>query len=177
MLRPGNAAVILLIGPPGSGKSYFAVRLARRLAANLVQSDAIRKRLFPEPTYSSEEARVVFSEAHRQLEECLRAGGTAIFDATNLQETHRRPVYALAEKAGATLHLLWFAAPEELMARRLEARRFARDPEDLSDATWAIYRRLAPTAEAPSRPFTVLNAALSAEELADVVERGLQVGS
>lgn len=166
-----------MIGPPGSGKSYLAVRLGRRLGANLVQSDAIRKRLFPEPTYSSEESRIVFSEAHRQLEECLRAGGMAIFDATNLRETHRRPVYALAEQVGANLHLLWFAASEGLIARRLEMRRVARDPDDLSDATWAIYRRLAATAEAPARPFTVLNAALSAEELVDVVERVLQLGS
>lgn len=169
--------LIVLIGPPGTGKTHVGTRLARRLGARLIQTDAIRKEQFSHPTYSAEESAAVYLEAHRRVGAALKAGHSTIFDATNLQESGRRVLYRLAEAAGADLLLLWFWTPEPMVARRLGRRQSTRDPEDLSDATWTVYRRLAATAEPPRRPFTVLNGTLSAEELAAVAERLARLSS
>ena len=163
--------LIILIGPPASGKTFLATRLAPRLGARIVQTDAIRKERFPRPTYSSRESTVVYGVAHRRIAASLKAGRTTLFDATNLQESGRRSLYRLAEAAGARLLLLWFWTPEPVVARRLARRRLARDPEDLSDATWAVYRQLAATAESPHKPFVVLNGTLAIEDLVAVAER------
>jgi len=152
------------MGPPGTGKSYLAWRLAGRLGAELVQSDAIRKDRFPRPTYSSRESALVYGDAQRRIEHGLRARRDVIFDATNLEEDKRRNLYDIAERVRAHLHLVWMGAPVSVIARRLWQRGNARDPEDRSDATWKVYWDLAKTAQWPRRPFTLLNSALSVED-------------
>ena len=163
--------LIILIGPPASGKTFLATRLAPRLGARLIQTDAIRKARFPHPTYSARESTVVYGVAHRRIDGSLKNGYPTIFDATNLREGGRRSLYRLAEAAGADLLLLWFWAPEPVVARRLARRQSARDPEDLSDATWTVYRHLAATAESPHKSFVVLNGTLAIKELVAVAER------
>ncbi len=41
-----------MVGAPGSGKSFLARRLAAALAADLVQTDVVRKEMFPQPRYT-----------------------------------------------------------------------------------------------------------------------------
>jgi predicted kinase len=106
----------------------------------------------------------VFREAHRLIKQSLAVGEPVVFDATNLREAHRRRAYAIAERAGARVFPVWLSAPESVIAQRLRQRHIARDPGDVSDATWPIYRRMATRAQAPRRPFTVVNAALPADD-------------
>jgi hypothetical protein len=46
---------IVVSGLPGTGKSYFCRRLAERTPLIILESDAMRKALFPSPVYSTEE--------------------------------------------------------------------------------------------------------------------------
>ena len=52
--------VIIVCGLPGSGKSYFAERLAKKIDADYVNSDRLRKELFPSRTYSDREKATVY---------------------------------------------------------------------------------------------------------------------
>jgi predicted kinase len=140
----------------------------------LVQTDAIRKERFPRPTYSSKESAAVYAQAHRTIASALSERGDVVFDATNLEEARRRTLYEIAERAGATLHLVWMWTPVAVIARRLWQRGVARDPEDRSDADWSVYRELAKTAQAPRRPFTVLNGTLAVQDQLATLRRILR---
>jgi predicted kinase len=143
-------AFIVVSGLPGTGKSYLSRRLAERLGYPVLESDALRKKLFRAPVYSPEESGYLFRAVHRLIEDLLGQGTPVILDATNLSERHRRVLYGIAERTGARLVLVGVVAPPEVVKRRLEAR--AGDGETASDADWEVYRKLKPTADRIRRP-------------------------
>lgn len=131
---------IVVSGLPGTGKTYFCRRLKERLPAVILESDALRKTLFPKPTYSAEESSYLFSLIHKLIEELLKKGIPVILDATNLSERNREFLYNIAEKNEAKLILVRVEAPPEVVKQRLESR--VADPENKSDADWQVYRRM-----------------------------------
>jgi len=147
-------AFIVVSGLPGTGKSYFCRRLAERLGYPILESDALRRELFPSPVYSAAESAYLFRTIHRLIEEMLGKGIPLILDATNLSERYRRVLYDIARRTGAGLVLVRIVAPPGLVKSRLEARSATGDC--LSDAGWAVYRKLRPTADRiRRRHFTV----------------------
>lgn len=161
--------LVLMVGAPGSGKSYLARLLAARLGARLVQTDVIRKRHFHPPRYTPLESARVYELAHAQLRRLLAGGRSAIFDATNLIESNRREVYRIAEQAGAGLLIVWTYAPEAVVAERMRARRARSDPRDVSDADWEVFEAMRSRAEPIPRPHFLVNTAAGAEPALSVL--------
>ena len=168
-----GASLIVMVGVPGSGKSFLARALAERLGAELVQTDAVRKELFRRPRYTAAETRAVYATCHRRLGRGLSADRCVVFDATNLQERARTALGRVAEQRGAGLVLVVAYATEAVIRARLAARARGQDPCDLSDADWAVYLKLRRTAEPIQRPHLVANTCTSPRVLLDVLERRL----
>ncbi|MGQ9571641.1 MAG: AAA family ATPase [Dehalococcoidia bacterium] len=147
-----NPALVVLSGLPGSGKSYFCRRLISRHPMARLESDALRKALFGQPTYSPEESRRLFSACHLVLSRLLAIGIPAILDATNLREVHRRQLYRIADRHKAKLILVQLQAPSSVVHKRLEARVKGLQPQDLSDAGPEVYERLQRDVEPIARP-------------------------
>jgi len=157
-----NPAFIVVSGLPGSGKSYLCRRLAERLlslsprpiassspSANpnsptfpILESDAIRRSLFPTPNYSRGESDRLFQACYMLIEELLEKGIPLILDSTNLIERHREHLYHIAESEGARLILVRVEAPPELVRQRLKDRLLSLNPDDKSEADWSVYRRM-----------------------------------
>ncbi|MFN3973875.1 MAG: AAA family ATPase [Dehalococcoidia bacterium] len=163
--------LIVVSGLPGSGKTTFSRRLAQRLPVLLLESDALRKALFPTPTHSLQESARLFRAVHLLIEGFLKKGIPVILDATNLQEVHREPLYAIAERNKAHLVLVWVEAPEEIVRQRLERRSRKEETGDLSDATWEVYQRMRATAERPRRPHFVVDTSRDITPALDKVAR------
>ncbi len=140
-------ALIAVSGLPGTGKSYFSRKLAERLPSLILESDALRKSLFPTPNYSTEESARLFKAIHRLIEELLKKGISLILDATNLSEMHREYLYNIADHLQAKLILVRVEAPPELVRERLETRVKSSQSESASDAGWAVYQKLKPTVQ------------------------------
>jgi predicted kinase len=137
--------LIVVSGLPGTGKSYFCRQLAQRLPAVILESDSLRKALFPSPGYSAAESRRLFQARHLLIERLLGKGIPVIFDATNLSEHNREYLYRIAERLGAKLVLVRVEAPPELVQARLKERALV--SEASSDADWAVYQRMKPESQ------------------------------
>jgi predicted kinase len=165
---PVKPVIIMLSGLPGTGKSYLSQKLTERLPFMVVESDAVRKELFPRPSYSTRESAAVFRAVHHRIEERLQKGLSVIFDATNLEERHRKIVYAIAGHTGARLMLVEVQAPPETVQKRLIARSLQRNVDDHSDATWEIYQKMRKTADEITRPHFNVN---TAGDISPIIEK------
>ena len=141
--RPsGRAALVMLMGFPGVGKTHCARLLAVRLGAVHVATDHLRSRLFIAASYADEENRAVFSVAEALVEELLGEGHVVILDATNLLARYRAPMESVASRVGVTpLHVFVVADDADVHAR-LVARAAARADGDHSDADVSVYERM-----------------------------------
>ena len=151
-LRPGNPRLLLLAGLPGAGKSTFARQITAQHPFLTIESDRMRKTLFPRPQYDFAENRRLFDACHYLIAEFLGQGYPVIFDATNIRERDRIPVYNIAQKRRVPLAIVVITAPRATVRRRLRRRESGQDPDTWSDANWQIYCRMAPHWEPVTRP-------------------------
>ena len=134
--------IIVVSGLPGTGKSYFCRRLVERLEAVRVESDSLRKALFPTPSYTAEENARLFPLIHRLIAQLLERGIPVVYDATNLAEHHREYLYSIAHRHGVRLILVRVEAPAAVVQERLARRASGASAEDASDADWKVYQRM-----------------------------------
>ena len=167
-------ALVVLVGLPGSGKSYFARELARRHPFAVLDSDALRQSLFRNPRHTLAEHARLFPAQHLLLERLLARGISAIADATNLKEANRRPLYELAQRHGAELLIVRLAAPAAVIRARLKDRTQAPHPEDRSTADLDVFRAMRQTAERVRRPHVNVDTSRDIGPALDNIVRQLQ---
>ena len=138
-------AFIAVSGLPGTGKSYFCSKLAERLPFVILESDALRKALFPSPSHSSQESSHLFQACHLLIEKLLKKGVSLILDATNLSERFRERLYNIADRLDVKLILVRVEAPPQVVHERLEAR--VENSGSNSDADWVVYQRMKSTVQ------------------------------
>jgi predicted kinase len=138
----GSAALVVLMGYPGVGKSHCARLLAARIGAAHVASDQLRSRLFIAPTYADAENATIFKCVDALVQGLLREGHRVIVDATNLLARYRAASVGAAERAGAPILFVRVLADEAAIRGRLAQRRTARAADDHSDADERVYERM-----------------------------------
>lgn len=166
-------ALVIMVGAPGSGKSFLGRTISVALGARLLQTDAVRKEMFPEPRYSSDEAAAVYAVCHRRIAAELAHGASVVFDGTNLREHRRQILYHLAAQARAALVIVVAYASESTVRERLRQRAEGVDPQDQSDATWQVYQRMRRDAEPVPRPHIMVNTAVDPAPVIRLLRREL----
>lgn len=158
--------LILISGLPGTGKSYFSRRLTERLSCVRLESDELRKTLFPSPGYSAGESKRLFSALHKLIEELLQQNIPVLLDATNLIEHHREKLYHIADRLEVKLILVRVEAPAEVVQERLQARSDGQD--DSSDADFSIYQRMKQRAQRIRRQHFAVD---TSKDISPVIEK------
>ena len=136
-----RSVIIIVFGLPGSGKSYFATRLAPALQARYVSSDALRMRMFATRTYSEEEKTRVYAAMLSQMQESIARGETVVLDATFSRAAWRRMFDDAAAASGRTIIYVEVIARDALIRERLQV------PRSSSEADYSVYERLKSTME------------------------------
>jgi hypothetical protein len=72
-----DPVLIMMSGLPGSGKSHLSRILAERVRAVVIESDAVRKMLFPRPCYSAVESAAVHRACQQMMRRLLTRGGAS----------------------------------------------------------------------------------------------------
>ncbi len=163
-----SPALIVVSGLPGTGKSHFCRKLAERIDLVILESDSLRKLLFPTPAYSKEESTQLFRACHGLVEELLRKGISVALDATNLEEHNREQLYHIADQSGARLIIVRMEAPPEVVQQRLERRSRREDQLDHSEADWNVYSKMKPTVEKIGRNHFAVD---SSKDIAPVIDK------
>lgn len=169
-----DAHLLVLSGLPGTGKSHFARELVKRVPLVVLGSDRCRKALLARPQYTREEHVRVFAACHRLIQELLTEGYSLVFDATNLTERSRQPLYEIAGRTKATLVVVWFTAPPDLVRRRLAERSAGLNDDGYSDADWEIYCRLRPGEEAVRTPHMLVDSSTDMTHPLEVLAQRLK---
>ena len=144
--------LVVLCGLPGTGKSHFARELTSRAPFVWLNSDRTRKLLVARPCYSRREHRRVFAAMHVLTRGYLRDGHSVVFDATNLNEGVRAPLYASAEAVGVDPLIIRFTASPGLIWKRMADRSSGTADATQSDAGWEVYTRMAIADQPVPRP-------------------------
>ncbi len=119
--------VVLVLGLPGSGKSFFAERLAKMLHADYVNSDRLRKELFPERTYSNSEKASVYNAMLRKMKTTNTQKNHLVLDAT----FHKKKTRELFTENGTDgVHFIEVWAEERIIKERLKKSRPYSEADD-----------------------------------------------
>ncbi len=161
-------ALVVVSGLPGTGKSYFCRKLAERMELVILESDSMRKQLFPSPNYGKEESTQLFRACHGLVEELLRKGINVALDATNLEEHNRERLYHIADQSGARLIIVRMEAPPEMVRQRLQRRVMREDQSDHSDADWNVYSKMKATVDKIGRNHFGVD---SSKDIAPVIDK------
>lgn len=119
MIRIPEAALVLLIGASGSGKSTFASRHFD--AAAVVSSDRLRGVLAGDEA-DQQASDAAFDQLHRWLDARLAAGRLAVVDATNVEWMRRTELIGRARHYGRPAIAIAFDLPLDLCLAKNAAR-------------------------------------------------------
>ncbi|MBT8302438.1 MAG: ATP-binding protein [Maribacter sp.] len=125
--------IVFVFGLPGTGKSYFASRLAKMIDASYVNSDRLRKDLFDLRTYASHEKKVVYETMLDKAKKALAMGQNLVLDATFHKKETRDAFMTQLSDQGEVYYIELHAA-ESIIKERLKKSR------PYSEADFEVYK-------------------------------------
>lgn len=99
--------LIVMVGIPGSGKSFFADNFADTFKAPLVSSGRLRSELFPKPTHSNAEQVLIRRVSDYMLDELFKTHRTIIFEGSSDTRIERQAIVKKSRAAGYEPLFVW----------------------------------------------------------------------
>ena len=150
LLPPPRPALIITSGLTGTGKSFLADKLGKRLGIQALRSDVIRKQILGLPTtehhldkygewiYTSTSTEAAYRVLLDRARKALTRNESVILDASFMRGADRIAARKIAAESKAQFRILECMSPEDVAFQRLRQR--ARSKNEPSDGRWEIYR-------------------------------------
>jgi predicted kinase len=106
-LNLARPQLLMIVGLPGAGKSFFARQFSEMFGAPVVSPDRIRYELFANPTYSTDENDLVNRMAAYFIDELLKTNRSFLADGVCSSRADRQRLAQLAKKSGYGSHIVW----------------------------------------------------------------------
>lgn len=151
--------LIVMVGVPGAGKSFFAHKFADMFGAPCVSQDTIRATVsFNQPTYSRDEQETVDNLAYDQLEQLFKTKVTIIVDGGSETRASRQDMARQARVNGYETLFVWVQTDPMTAKNRatVGSRGRGSQPVLLNDEQYmSMIRRFTPPSQ--SEPFVVIS--------------------
>jgi predicted kinase len=155
--------IIIVFGLPGSGKSYFASKLAKKLQARYMNSDVIRNKLFAVKEYTQEKKMKVYDEMFREMIKAVQQNANIILDATFYRKSIRSKFSEAVKEFGQSIVFIEVWADQEIIKKRLSQKR------PTSDADYAVHLEIRKVFEPMKREHLTLQSTQeNIDEMMDV---------
>lgn len=141
--------IIIVFGLPGSGKSYFASRLAEKRGAKYVNSDKLRNELFTERDYSDRENKIVYDHMLEEMVQAVAQNKNLVLDATFHKEETRKLFINKFQGEGEII-FIEVQADEEIIRERVQKVR------KYSEADFEVYKLIREQNEPLIEPHLIL---------------------
>lgn len=145
--------IILVFGLPGSGKSFFAERLAQKTGSVYISSDRIRKKTTTGDKYTPEAKIGIYFKMKDIADKALTQGKNVVLDATFYRIETRDIFKELSQKHHLPLYLIEVNADEDLIRERVIV------PRQDSEADFAVYQLIKRQFEPVMEPHLILQSA------------------
>lgn len=106
-VNPNKPHLIIMVGIPGAGKSFFAEHFAVTFKAPIVSFDKIRQELFNNPTFNKTEDEVIIKIANYMLDEIFKTDQTVIYEGQTDQRNDRTAIAKKARDSGYEPLFIW----------------------------------------------------------------------
>ena len=123
--------LIITVGIPGSGKSFFAEHFADIFKAPIISYDLLRKQIFYNPAFSDEEDAIIVHVANHFLDEVLKTKRTVIYEGKTNLRADRVAIAKKARDAGYEPLFVWVQTESnaaKLRATKASVEKPAMDP-------------------------------------------------
>ncbi len=122
----------MFLGSPGSGKSFFARQLAKRIHAVRLNGDSMRIAMFGsveeiEKRKANKDTGQVFKAIDYVITQILATNISVVYDAHHNRKAIREGLEKLAEEHGATPVVIWIKTPYEEALKRGQEREATQD--------------------------------------------------
>jgi len=131
-----ESVLVMVMGLPGSGKSFFAKALAKEIGAMYLGSDELRKELGMMGHYSLDNKLTIYEEMFKRAKEIHKSGKSVVLDGTFFLQQVRDLVTFLTKSLSWKMSIIRIMADEELITKRLSKKR-----ED-SEAGIEVYKKI-----------------------------------
>lgn len=126
--------MLMMVGIPGSGKSYLSNKLSDAFQMVVHSSDDLREELFGDVNINGKETNdELFEELHKRIRADLRVGKSVIYDATNIYPMFRKDFLASLSNIECLKLSVYIMTPKYQCVKN-NKRRNRKVPEDIIDS-------------------------------------------
>jgi predicted kinase len=154
--------IVIVFGLPGSGKSFFAVKLAAMIKADYINSDQVRRAMFTVREYSEREKLSVYNQMLVQMHKALQQHKNLVLDATFHTNDIRKKFLDTAEGIDDII-FIEIIAKESLIKERLKR------PRKDSEADFEVYQKIKKQCEPLKKDHLILQS--TDDNITEMLER------